>query len=169
MISEKDLHALATLGSLYVEIGILEKMLRIKIPQSIDANAHAGEEARWLSKITLDAKSRTKIDRARIQKRKVGPIAGPSLAEFLPLSFWSWVLHRKHYTTLWIPHTHKIMMEKDQALNLAVYKEFDQRLYKANQDRNFIAHYNLAGIKSHEGSIQNVRWLQQAMGLIKAE
>ena len=169
MISEADTRALDTYGRLYVEIGSLEKLLRIKIPQSIDIQATVRDEPKWLSEITLDAKNRAKINQARIQMRKAGLKEGRLLAEFLPLSFWSWVLHRKHYTTLWIPHTHKIMNASEQSLDLALYREFDQRLYKANQDRNVIAHYNISMINSMDKSLENVIWLQRAMGLVKAE
>jgi hypothetical protein len=169
MISEADTRALTVFGRLYFEIGILEKLLRIKIPQSIDPEAGAKDEALWLSEIALDEKNRAKINKARIQKRKVGLKGGPVLAEFLPLSFWSWVLHRKHYTTLWIPHTHKIVDASVQSLDIALYREFDQRLYQVNQDRNVIAHYNTSMINSMEKSLENVFWLQRAMGLVKAE
>jgi len=57
MISEADTRALDTFGRLYVEIGILEKLLRIKIPQSIDIQASLRDEPQWLSEITLDAKT----------------------------------------------------------------------------------------------------------------
>ena len=36
-------------------------------------------------------------------------------------------------------------------------------------DRNFVAHYNFSRIVSIEDSLANVRWLQEAMGLVKAE
>jgi hypothetical protein len=169
MISEADTQALDTFGRLYVEIGILEKLLRNKIPQSIDIQANVRDEPQWLSEITLDAKNRAKINQARIQMRKAGLNDGRLLAEFLPLSFWSWILHRKHYTTLWIPHTHKIMNASEYPLDLRLYREFDQRLYKANQDRNVIAHYNISMISSMEKSMENVKWLQRALGLVKAE
>jgi hypothetical protein len=169
MISEADTRALVIFGRLYFEIGILEKLLRIKIPHSIDPQADAKDDALWLAEIALDEKNRAKINKARIQKRKAGVEGGPALAEFLPLSFWSWVLHRKHYTTLWIPHTHKIMDASVQSLDIALYRDIEQRLYKVNQDRNVIAHYNTSMIDSMENSLENVLWLQRAMGLVKAE
>jgi hypothetical protein len=42
-------------------------------------------------------------------------------------------------------------------------------MHSAIVDRNFVAHYNLSRITSLEESLANVRWLQEAMGLIKAE
>ena len=61
------------------------------------------------------------------------------------------------------------MNVSEQSLDLGLYREFDQRLYKANQDRNVIAHYNISMINSMDKSLENVIWLQQAMGLVKAE
>ena len=36
-------------------------------------------------------------------------------------------------------------------------------------DRNFVAHYNFSRIVSIEDSLANVRWLQEAMGLVKSQ
>ena len=42
-------------------------------------------------------------------------------------------------------------------------------MHAAIVDRNFVAHYNFSKIVSIEDSLANVRWLQEAMGLVKAE
>jgi hypothetical protein len=42
-------------------------------------------------------------------------------------------------------------------------------MHSAIVDRNFVAHYNFSRIVSIEESLANVRWLQEAMGLVKAE
>jgi len=52
---------------------------------------------------------------------------------------------------------------------LVVFRAFDAHLYQAHKDRNFIAHYNTSAIKGVDASLENVRWLQEAMGLVKAE
>jgi hypothetical protein len=56
-----------------------------------------------------------------------------------------------------------------EAKSLVVFREFDAHLYQAHKDRNFIAHYNTSAIKGVDASLKNVRWLQEAMGLVKAE
>jgi hypothetical protein len=40
---------------------------------------------------------------------------------------------------------------------------------QAHADRNSISHYNTSLIKGIDASLENVRWLQQALGLVKAE
>ena len=40
---------------------------------------------------------------------------------------------------------------------------------QAHKDRNFIAHYNTSAIKGVDASLENVRWLQRAMGLVEAK
>ena len=42
-------------------------------------------------------------------------------------------------------------------------------MHSAIVDRNFVAHYNFSRILSIEDSLANVRWLQEEMGLVKAE
>ena len=56
-----------------------------------------------------------------------------------------------------------------KAKSLVVFREFDAHLYQAHKDRNFIVHYNTSAIKGVDASLKNVRWLQEAMGLVEAE
>jgi hypothetical protein len=119
--------------------------------------------------LTLDVKSQGKLKQARIHQRWIGEPSNHSIAEFLPLSFWSWVISRRHYTSLWIPHTHQISCDYEARKTFNYFKTFEKRIHSAIVDRNFVAHYNFSRIVSIEESLANVRWLQEAMGLVKAE
>jgi hypothetical protein len=92
-----------------------------------------------------------------------------SIAEFLPLSFWGWVISGRHYTSLWIPYTHQISYDFEARKSFHYFKTFEKRMHSAIVDRNFVAHHNFSRILSIEDSLANVRWLQEEMGLVKAE
>lgn len=119
--------------------------------------------------LTLDVKSQGKLKQARIHQRWTGESSHNSIAEFLPLSFWSWVISGRHFTSLWIPYTHQISCDYETRKTYNYFKTFEKRMHSATVDRNFVAHYNFSRIVSIEESLANVRWLQEAMGLVKTE
>ena len=169
MISSEFKEELIKYSELYFELGILEKLLRVTIPASLTTKVEASPVNEWITLFTLDSKSRSKLNQAVIQQRKAGQPRNHSIAEFLPLSFWSWVISGRHYTSLWIPYTHQISCDFDARKSFSYFKSFEKRMHSAIVDRNFVAHYNFSRIVSIEDSLANVRWLQEAMGLVKAE
>ena len=169
MISLDDSNQLSLLGHLYIEIGILEKLLRVTIPAILTTKVRTFQINGWISMLTLDVKSQGKLKQARIHQRWTGESSHNSIAEFLPLSFWSWVISGRHFTSLWIPYTHQISCDYDTRKTYNYFKTFEKRMHSAIVDRNFVAHYNFSRIVSIEDSLANVRWLQEAMGLVKSQ
>jgi hypothetical protein len=169
MISLDDSNQLSLLGHLYIEIGILEKLLRVTIPRSLGASPENPLDLSWILKLNLDAENRLRVEKALKRRLLANKNLTVSISEFIPLSFWRWVLHSRHFTSLWIPYTHQILIDSGGALSMRALKDFERRLYRANQDRNVVAHYNTSLIKGIDASLENVRWLQEAMGLVKAE
>ena len=169
MISSEFKEELIKYSELYFELGILEKLLRVTIPAILTTKVGALQINGWISMLTLDVKSQEKLKRARIHQRWAGEPSNRSIADFLPLSFWSWVISGRHYTSLWIPYTHQISHDYDARKSFSYFKTFEKRMHAAIVDRNFVAHYNFSRIVSIEDSLANVRWLQEAMGLVKTE
>ena len=169
MISSEFKEELIKYSELYFELGILEKLLRVTIPAILTTKIGVFQINGWISMLTLDAKSQGKLRQARIHQRWAGEPSNHSIAEFLPLSFWSWVISGRHYTSLWIPYTHQISCDYDARKSFGYFQSFEKRMHSAIVDRNFVAHYNFSKIISIEDSLANVRWLQEAMGLVKAE
>ncbi len=154
-------------GDLYLQIGILEQLLRVRVPNSLSFQNSDSQSNSWLDKIPLNSENTLRLERAYKRRILAKKTQSVNVTEFLPFSFWRWVLHRQHFTNLWIPHTHKILVDTKEAQNYKTFTEFEKRLNQANQDRNVIAHYNFSAISSMEKSTANIQWLQQAMGLIK--
>ena len=169
MISSNFKEELIKYSELYFELGILEKLLRVTIPTILNTKVGAFQINGWISMLTLDVKSQEKLKRARTHQRWAGESSDHSIADFLPLSFWSWVVSGRHYTSLWIPYTHQISCDYDARKSYSYFKTFENRMHSAIVDRNFVAHYNFSRIVSIEDSLANVRWLQKAMGLVEAE
>ena len=169
MISSDFKEELIKYSELYFELGILEKLLRVTIPTILNTKVGAFQINGWISMLPLDVKSQQKLKRARTHQRWAGEPSDHSIADFLPLSFWSWVISGRHYTSLWIPYTHQISCNYDARKSYNYFKTFEKRIHSAIVDRNFVAHYNFSRIVSIEDSLANVRWLQEAMGLVKAE
>lgn len=169
MISLEVKQELIKYSELYVELGILEKLLRVTIPASLTTEVSNSQVNAWISLIILDQKFRNKLNQARIQQRKAGQVSGHSIADFLPMSFWSRVISKRHYTSLWVPYVYQISCDYEVRQSFTYFKTFEQKLHAATADRNIVAHYNFSGIASIEESLANVRWLQQALGLVKAE
>ena len=169
MFSREVKQELIKYSELYVELGILEKLLRVTIPASLTTKVGGAQVNKWISLIILDEKFRSKLNQARIQHRKAGQVSSHTLADFLPMSFWSRVISKRHYTSLWVPYIHQISCDYDVRKSFSYFQTFEQKLHSATIDRNLVAHYNFSRIASIEESLVNVRWLQQALGLVKAE
>ena len=169
MISSEFKEELIKYSELYVQLGILEKLLRVKIPAILTTKVGTFETNGWISMLNLDVKSQGKLRQARIHQQWTGEPSNNSIAEFLPLSFWGWVISGRHYTSLWIPYTHQISCDFEARKSFHYFKTFEKRMHSAIVDRNFVAHYNFSRILSIEDSLANVRWLQEEMGLVKAE
>jgi len=169
MISRDEFNQLSLFGRLYIEIGIVEKLLRVTIPRSLGASLENPLDLSWILKLNLDAENRLRLEKALKRRLLANKNLTASISEFIPLSFWRWILHSRHFTSLWIPYTHQILIDSDGARSMRSLKDFEQRLYRANQDRNIVAHYNISLINSIDKSLENVIWLQQAMGLVKTE
>lgn len=156
-------------SELYVQIGVLEKLLRVTIPRSLGSDPHDPLDLKWMEKLPVDLENESRYRKALVRRKLERRNRLLNITDLLPFSFWKNILHGRNYTTTWIPYTHTIMANTIEAKSLVVFREFDAHLYQAHKDRNFIAHYNTPAIKGIDASLENVRWLQKAMGLVEAE
>jgi hypothetical protein len=156
-------------SELYVQLGVLEKLLRVAIPQSLGSNPNEVKDLSWLKKLPADQESKKHLQKALVRRELEKSSPTSTFIDFLPFSFWKHILHSRNFTTLWIPYTHTILISTRDIKIFSIFKEFESRLYIANRDRNFVAHYNTSLINGLDKSLANVRWLQEAMGLVKAE
>jgi hypothetical protein len=67
MISSEFKEELIKYSELYVQLGILEKLLRVRIPAILTTKVGTFETNGWISMLNLDVKSQGKLRQARIQ------------------------------------------------------------------------------------------------------
>jgi len=160
---------LRTFSELYVQIGVLEKLLRVVIPQSLGSNAYDPTDLEWMKKLPKDQENEKRYQKALIRRKLERKNQLLNITDLLPFSFWKNILHSRNFTSLWVPYTHTILGPAGASKTFSVYRKLESRLYLAHKDRNLIAHYNTSLVKGVDASLENVRWLQEAMGLVKAE
>lgn len=170
LVIDRDVEMhLRKFSELYVQLGVLEKLLRVAIPQSLGSDPNEVKDLSWLEKLPANQEGKKHLQKALVRQELENRSQTSSIIDFLPFSFWKYILHSRNFTTLWIPYTHAILVSTSETKVFSIFKEFESRLYIANRDRNFVAHYNTSLIKGLDKSLENVRWLQEAMGLVKAE
>jgi hypothetical protein len=169
-VIERDFEVhLRKYSDLYVQIGVLEKLLRVTIPRSLGSDPYDPLDLDWMEKLPVDPENESRYRKALVRRKLERRNRLLNITDLLPFSFWKNILHGRNYTSTWIPFTHTILGPVSDAKSLVVFREFDAHLYQAHKDRNFIAHYNTSAIKGVDASLENVRWLQSAMGLVEAE
>jgi hypothetical protein len=156
-------------SELYVQIGVLEKLLRVTIPYSLGSNPHDRLDLNWVQRLPLDELNQKRFKKALTRRNLERKSRLPSITDSLPFGFWKNILHSRNFTLTWIPYTHTILSSTNNSKSFEIFKEFELHFNQAHNDRNLIAHYNTPLIKDIYASLENVRWLQEAMGLVKAE
>ena len=165
---DTEIH-LRKFSELYVQIGVLEKLLRVTIPRSLGSNPYDPLDLDWIQKLPVDELNQKRFQKALIRRNIDRKNRLLNIADLLPFGFWKNILHSRNFTLTWIPYTHTILNSPSGAKSFEVFKDFESHFNHAHADRNSIAHYNTTLIKGLDASLENVRWLQEAMGLVEAE
>lgn len=156
-------------SELYVQIGVLEKILRVTIPSSLGSNPYDPLDLGWMQRLPFDELNQKRFKKALMRRNLERKNLRLNIPELLPFGFWKNILHSRNFTLTWIPYTHAILSSTSNPKSFEIFKEFELHFNQAHKDRNLIAHYNNALIKDIDFSLENVRWLQKAMGLVEAE
>ena len=165
---DTEIH-LRKFSELYVQIGVLEKLLRVTIPRSLGSNPYDPLDLDWMQRLPVDELNQKRFQKALIRRNIDRKNRLLNIADLLPFGFWKNVLHSRNFTLTWIPYTHTILNSPSGAKSFEVFKDFESHFNQAHADRNSIAHYNTTLIKGIDTSLENVRWLQKEMGLVEAE
>ncbi len=152
-----------------MQIGVLEKLLRVTIPSSLGSNPYNPLDLGWMQRLPFDELNQKRYKKALMRRNLERKNLRLSIPELLPFGFWKNILHSRNFTLTWIPYTHAILSYTSNPKSFDIFKEFELHFNQAHKDRNLIAHYNNALIKDIDFSLENVRWLQRAMGLVEAE
>ena len=146
--------------SLYFLIGIIERELRKRVVITLSDLASEFGYLEWLSVIPDNYESRKNISVA-IEKNSGDP---DGIEKHLPFAFWRRLFMGEHYESLWIPALHQIFPKLNNPLTRETADQVGQRMYKANQIRNRIAHFDIEGAERYETEKKVLMWLINAMG-----
>jgi hypothetical protein len=141
----------------YYLVGVLELRLRVVIPATLGNSTGDVSEVQWFSELKLSEQGRSTLARARLQD--------PSFPQdFLPFSFWRYLLSSRNYGSLWIPRVHLAFPLIDDPKSHKTFLTIDKGMDSALRLRNNIAHYNLNHLGGLQHSQEKVLWLINAVG-----
>ena len=135
-------HFLCRYAKTYQIIGSLELLLRSRISEALREYSGSPNHEYWLDHLPLTWKGIESVNRAKSLLASSRNPESEKLENYLPFSFWRYLLTKRNYTTLWLPTLHKAFPNIQNSLEFNTYKNLDHRMSRALKTRNSIAHYN---------------------------
>ena len=124
--------------SLYFLIGIIERELRKRVVTTLGDFAAGNGYLEWLMMVPESYENTKNISMAR--EKNDGNDDG--LEKHLPFAFWRRLFVGEHFESLWIPALHEVFPALTDPLSRKSADQVGQRLFKANQIRNRVAHFD---------------------------
>ncbi len=155
-IFETQLRCYATL---YYILGILENELRLRVVITLSNHALEKGYAEWFTILVQDkkcAKSIRQVTNNSMNYR--GGIAGK-----LTFGFWTRLFVGRNYSLLWTPALHQVFPALERPLELQSFHRVCTNMFRANQIRNRIAHYEFYETLEFEQEKSVLMWLLDRM------
>ena len=143
----------------YFLLGLLEISLRNKIPITLSEKCGSSQPY-WYSQLPLNERGQISLMRALQINRKCPE-------NYLPLSFWRFLLSNKNYGSLWLPSLHRIFPEIPSPKRMNIFKTIDKNMDTALRLRNSVAHFNCDALSTMPYSQMRVKWLLTNLGVDK--
>jgi len=141
----------------YLFIGLLEVHLRQRIPLTLGEN-YASGHPHWYSHLPLNERGQKSLTVALQMSRN-------SPENYLPLSFWRFLMSNKNYGSLWLPSLHAIFPEISSPKRMDIFRTIDKNMDTALRLRNNVAHFNFDALKNMQYSQERVKWLLINLGV----
>ena len=142
----------------YFLVGLLEIKLRTSIPRILNLNPNTTDAKCWYTTLPSNERSSKTLRVALL-------IDNENPENYLPLSFWRYLLSSKNYGSLWLPTLYQLFPQIDSPKSLRNFKIVDKHLDSALRLRNNVAHYNLAAGKNMSFAQNKVKWLLINLGV----
>jgi hypothetical protein len=146
--------------TLYFLVGIIERELRTRVVITLGDLAAESGYLEWLDMVPNSYENGKNISMA-IEKN-FGNHDG--IEKHLPFAFWRRLFTGEHYESLWVPALHQIFPSLKNPSDRVTADQVGQRMYKANQIRNRIAHFDIEGAERFETEKKVLMWLINGMG-----
>lgn len=145
---------------LYFLLGVVEHEFRARVPIVLSDAAFTLGKLDWWEVLPQTPQNVRSIKRA-IEKN------GDSAVGFeqkLPFSFWRFIFVGENYLTLWNEYLQGIFPSLERPLEKRSYDQICNRIYRAYELRNKVAHYEFLAVQRFENEKRGLLWLIHAMG-----
>jgi len=142
----------------YFLVGLLEVSLRRQIPAALAKKLVGGDKLKWHSGLQLNEQGQKSLKYA-LKMNKVFP------EEYLPLSFWRFLLSNRNYGPLWLPSLYTVFPGISLPKRIKSFKTVDKNMDTALRLRNNVAHFNLEAVKNMRFSQEKTKWLLINLGV----
>ena len=135
---------LKSYSTLYFSIGIVELKLRNAIPAALSISTKKYQQGDWFENLPLTPKGEIALHKAlqhSFRRRTPGSKQFPE--DFLPLSFWRYLIRTSTYTELWIPSLRHAFPNLRNAKEFSTFKDLESDFHTLLKARNRIAHYEI--------------------------
>ena len=141
-LKTSDLKMLRKYGEIYSAIGTLELVLRRKIPTVLLVNSQKSEN--WYEGLPLTEKGQKTLTGA-LERARRGRLNGQAgmPENFLPFSFWRYLLRSSTYTELWIPSLNLAFPALEERRTFLSFRRLEREMEATLRARNQMAHYEL--------------------------
>ena len=146
----------------YILIGQLELILRSRLIQTLSTFSEEKGYAEWHDVLRVKGIGEVALEEAK--KRLLSRAhSGEGIENFLPLSFWRYLLSSRQYGALWLPSLYRVFPEVDKPKDIRVFRLIDKNMDTALRLRNSVAHFNMQSLPNIEFSKKKVQWLIDAL------
>lgn len=146
---------------IYFSVGILELQLRKCIPEVLTVFAMQNRGKTWFDDLPLTSKSSIALKAAITlaeRRGRIGEVHDPQ--DYLPLSFWRYLIRSSTYTELWIPSLHQAFPKIKDPKHISTFRTIEADFQLVLRIRNQVAHYEIRSareLKSAEYQIDKFR------------
>ena len=142
----------------YFLIGLLEVSLRKQIPVALANKLVEGDRLKWHSGLQLNEQGQKSLKYALKMNREFPE-------DYLPLSFWRFLLSNRNYGPLWLPSLHAVFPGISLPKRINSFKMVDKNMDTSLRLRNNVAHFNLDAARHMPFSQEKTKWLLINMGV----
>lgn len=142
----------------YFLVGLLEVILRKEIPIALTKKLVGGKRVQWHSGLQLNEQGEKSLKYA-LKMNSEFP------EDYLPLSFWRFLLSNRNYGPLWLPSLYRVFPGISLPKRIQSFKTVDKNMDTALRLRNNVAHFNLEALKHMPFSQEKTKWLLINLGV----
>ncbi len=144
---------------MYSLFGILENEIRTRITATLREYSNSKGYSEWFLVLPNSLKGNAAIQRAI----KVNGFKIQGFENYLPFSFWRYILSHNQYTALWTPALHGVFLNLETPKSQATFLSVQLKMQHALEIRNRLAHYNFQSSGSILVEQSTLLWLLEAM------